>query len=286
MPARERTTPNGRTQDRGVVPILEARPGGAAQRFAASMEGKHPAAVFFAAVLAGYVVLAGLAVLLGVLVTDVLVHTGGIGRADESAVESLVRERTGFLTSLSSVGSAIGGAPVLPILVALIGVVCAIARKWRIAAFAALVLLVESATYRIASIVVPRDRPHVARLDDLPADDSYPSGHTAASLAVYCGLVLLLTSAFPKRRWRVAAWLVALLLPVFVAFSRMYRGMHHPLDVGAGALIGIGAVVVLLFACRAAGVAAPDRAPARAGAPSLSHPPSRREHALPRPQER
>ena len=40
----------------------------------------------------------------------------------------------------------------------------------------------------------------------------------------------------------------------------MYRGMHHPLDVGAGALIGIGAVLVLLFACRAAGVAAP-RAP-------------------------
>ena len=52
MPARERTTSNGRREDRGVVPILEARPGGAAQRFAASMEGRHPAAVFFAAVLA------------------------------------------------------------------------------------------------------------------------------------------------------------------------------------------------------------------------------------------
>jgi membrane-associated phospholipid phosphatase len=266
MRARERTTSNGRTRDHGVVPILEARPGRAAQRFAASMEGKHPAAVFFAAVLAGYVVLASLAVLLGVFVTDVLVHTGGIGRADESAVESLVRERTGLLTDVSSVGSTLGGAPVLPILVGVIGIVCAIKRKWRIASFAVLVLLVESATYRIASIVVPRDRPHVARLEDLPADESYPSGHTAASLAVYCGLVLLLTSAFPARRWRVAAWMVALLLPVFVAFSRMYRGMHHPLDVGAGALIGIGAVVVLLFACRAAGVAAPARAPARGGA--------------------
>jgi undecaprenyl-diphosphatase len=204
------------------------------------MEGKPPAAVFFAAVLAGYVVLATLAVLLGVLVTDVLVHTGGIGRADESVVESLVRRRTGFLTDLSSLGSTLGGAPVLPILVALIGIVCAIKRKWRIASFAVLVLLIESATYRIASLVVPRDRPHVARLENLPADESYPSGHTAASLAVYCGLVLLLTSAFPARRWRVAAWMIALLLPVFVAFSRMYRGMHHPLDVGAGALIGAG----------------------------------------------
>jgi undecaprenyl-diphosphatase len=228
------------------------------------MEGKHPAAVFFAATLAGFVVLAGLAILLGLLVTDVLVHTGGIGRADESAVESIVRDRTGFLTDVSWVGSMVGGAPVLPILVALIGIACAIRRRWRIAAFAVFVLVVESATYRVASLVIPRDRPHVQRLEDLPADASFPSGHTAASLAVYCGLVLLLTSAFPRRGWRIAAWVVAVLLPVFVASSRVYRGMHHPLDIGAGALIGIGAVLVLLFACRAAGVAALAHAPGHA----------------------
>jgi undecaprenyl-diphosphatase len=237
------------------------------------MEGRHPAAVFFAAALAGFVVLAGLAILLGLLVTDVLVHTGGIGRADESAVESIVRERTGLLTDVSSVGSMVGGAPVLPILVGLIGIVCAIRRQWRIAAFAVFVLVVESATYRVASMIVPRDRPHVQRLEDLPADASYPSGHTAASLAVYCGLVLLLTSAFPNRGWRIAAWAVALLLPVFVAFSRMYRGMHHPLDIGSGALIGVGAVLVLLFASRAAGAAQLAHAPGRDRARSSSRRP-------------
>jgi membrane-associated phospholipid phosphatase len=51
---------------------------------------------------------------------------------------------------------------------------------------------------------------------------------------------------------------IALLLPVFVAFSRIYRGMHHPLDLGAGALIG---------------VAAPARAPARGGAGYISRRP-------------
>jgi membrane-associated phospholipid phosphatase len=273
MPAHERTTSKGVTRVDEVVPVLQARPGGPAERFAGFMGGKHPAAVFFAALLAGFVVLAGLAILLGLLVTDVLVQTGGIGRADESAVESIVRDRTGFLTDLSSVGSTVGGAPVLPILVGLIGIVCAIMRKWRIAAFAVFVLVVESATYRVASLAVPRERPHVARLEDLPADASFPSGHTAASLAVYCGLVLLLTSAFPKGGWRAAAWVLALLLPVFVAASRMYRGMHHPLDLGAGALIGIGAVLVLLFACRAAGVAALAHAPGRARARSSSRRP-------------
>jgi membrane-associated phospholipid phosphatase len=274
MTGHERATSNGGTRVDGmVVPVLQARAGGPAERFAGLMGGKHPAAVFLAAVLAGFVVLAGLAILLGVLVTDVLLRTGGIGRADESAVESIVRDRTGFLTDLSSVGSMVGGAPVLPILVGLIGIVCAIKRRWRIAAFAVFVLVVESATYRVASIAVPRDRPHVVRLEDLPADASYPSGHTAASLAVYCGLVLLLTSAFPKGGWRAAAWVIALLLPVFVAFSRMYRGMHHPLDLGAGALIGIGAVLVLLFACRAAGVAALAHTPHRTHARSASRRP-------------
>ena len=270
MPAHERTTSDGGPRVDGVVPVLQARPGGPAERFAGLIGAKHPAAVFFAAVLAGFVVLAGLAILLGLLVTDVLVHTGGIGRADESAVESMVRDRTGFLTDLSSVGSTIGGAPLLPILVGLIGIICAFKRKWRIAAFAVFVLVVESATYRAASIAVPRDRPHVQRLEDLPGDASYPSGHTAASIAVYCGLVLLLTSAFPRGGWRVAAWIIAVLLPVFVAFSRMYRGMHHPLDVGAGVLIGVGAVLVLLFACRAAGVAALAHAPGRARSRSSS----------------
>jgi undecaprenyl-diphosphatase len=270
MTARERTMSNGQTRDHGMPPILEARPGSPAERFAGALGGKHPAAVFFAAAIAGFVVLAGLAILLGLLLTDVLLHTGGIGRADESAVESIVKERTGFLTDVSAVGSTVGGAPVLPIIVGLIGLVCAIKRKWRIAAFAVFVLCVESATYRVASIVVPRDRPHVQRLENLPGDASYPSGHTAASIAVYCGLVLLLTSAFPRGGWRVAAWIVALLLPVFVAASRMYRGMHHPLDVGAGVLIGVGAVLVLLFACRAAGAAALAHAPGRARSRSSS----------------
>ena len=78
----------------------------------------------------------------------------------------------------------------LPILVGLIGLGCAIARRWRIAAFAVFVLVVESATYRVTTLVIHRDRPDVHRLENLPVNASYPSGHTAASVAVYSGLVL------------------------------------------------------------------------------------------------
>jgi len=44
----------------------------------------------------------------------------------------------------------------------------------------------------------------------------------------------------------------------------MYRGMHHPLDVAGGLVVGIGALIVLLFACRAAGAAAEAHASAPA----------------------
>jgi undecaprenyl-diphosphatase len=220
--------------------------------------------VFFVALLAGFAVLALTSIAIGLLVTDVLLDTGGLGRTDESTIKSIVAERTPFLTDVSGVGSTLGGAPLVPILVGAIALVCALLREWTIAAFAALVLVVESATYRVTSLAVPRDRPHVHRLEDLPADASYPSGHTAAAIAVYVGLVLLLTSRFPTRALRVSAWAVAVVIPLFVALARMYRGMHHPLDVAGGLVVGVGALLVLLFACRAAAVAHQARRPGAA----------------------
>ena len=237
------------------LPVLEARRSGPAERFANRLHGRHPAAVFFAVVLAGFALLALLSIALGLLVTDLLLDMGGLRHADNSFVKSLVDERTPFLTDTSELFSAVGGAPLLPILVGAIAIVCASLRKWRVAAFAVFALMLESATYRVTSLAVPRDRPHVHRLEDLPADASYPSGHTAAAIAVYAGLVLLLTSRFPTRALRISAWVVAIVIPVLVAFARMYRGMHHPLDAAGGLVIGIGALLVLLFATRAAGVA-------------------------------
>ena len=268
MAAGDKASERNGVRDDGV-PALAARPGSLPDRFAGRVGRHHPVGVFFAALIGGFAVLAAISILLGLLVTDVLVPIHAVGSADNSFVESLAADRTPLLTDVSSVGTAIGGAPVLPILAGLIAIVCALMRRWLIAGFAVFVLMVESATYRVSSLAVPRERPSVHRLEDLPADASYPSGHTAASIAVYAGLALLLTSRLSDRRARIVAWTLAVLLPVVVAMSRMYRGMHHPLDVASGVIVGIGAITVLLFACRAASCAqrsaAAERTPARAG---------------------
>jgi membrane-associated phospholipid phosphatase len=251
-------------RDPWSAPALVASPGGVAERFARALGPRHPVAIFFAALIAGIVLISALSIVLGVLVVHVLVSGLGLGSPDNGFIRTLAHHRSGTLTSVSSVGSDVGGSPVLPILVGVIGLAFAIARRWRIAAFAVFALVAESATYRITTLVIHRHRPSVHRLESLAVNASYPSGHTAASVAVYSGLVLLLTTRFTNSTFRALAWTFAILMTTFVALSRMYRGMHHPLDVAGGALVGIGAILVVLFACRAAGAAAEARGRAKA----------------------
>jgi membrane-associated phospholipid phosphatase len=241
------------------VPVLEARPGGVAERFGARLGHRHPVIVFFAALLAGLVVLAAFSIGAGVLFANVLTHVWGIGPANRHVDAWLAAHRTPDRTKASLVGSIMAGGVTLPIVVAAVGLVCAIFRQWRIAAFAVFGLILESASYRTTTIFFHEHRPRVVRLEKLPVNASYPSGHTAASVAVYVGLALLLTSRFRNRAFRICVWTVAVAIPVFVAMSRMYRGMHYPLDVTGGALLGASSLCVIVFACRSAGAAAEAR---------------------------
>lgn len=245
---------------------LEARPGGYAERFAAALGDRHPALIFALALFGGLLLLFAASLLLGLLIVDGLASDGGLGLGgtDESVNETLADHRTGTLTTIAEVGSQLGTA-VLVTLVVLITIVCVVKRRWRIAAFALFALLVESATYYFTSFAVPRERPSVPRLEELEANTSYPSGHTAAAVAVYAGLVLLLTTRFTSSLAKGLAWAGAILLIAFIALSRLYEGMHHPLDVLGGVLVGIGALLVTLFACRAAGAATERRATMEGG---------------------
>ena len=145
-------------------------------------------------------------------------------------------------------------------LAGLVAIVAAARRCWLLVVFVVCLLPIETAAYRLTLNLVPRNRPAVARLEDLPLGGSYPSGHTAASIAVYAGLMLLLASAAPRRRTAAIAWAFAIAVPLLVAGSRLYRGMHHPLDVAGGALVGLGTLTIVLFACRAAEAARRERA--------------------------
>jgi len=239
--------------------IVEPRRGGPAERFAGRFPGR-PALVFACATVAGYVLMVATMVGLGLLLTKLLLPHWGIGVHDEDVNESLARHRSSSLDELSFIGSELADLYVIPALALLVAAVLAIARRWRLLLFMATALIVEAATYRTTVVFVHRTRPNVPRLEHLTVNASFPSGHVAASIAVYVGLALLVRSWSHNDAIRRLALVLAVLIPVCVALSRMYRGMHHPLDTLGGATMGLLALTVALFATRAAGAARRPRA--------------------------
>lgn len=73
---------------------------------------------------------------------------------------------------------------------------------------------------------------------------SFPSGHTQTAVTLYGGL-----AHSAKRRWaRIAGWAVC----VLIAFSRMYLGVHTPLDVGVSFALGVCVVFGIRLAAAGA----------------------------------
>ena len=70
--------------------------------------------------------------------------------------------------------------------------------------------------------------PAVELLVSPPLDASFPSGHTAASIA----------AGFAQRGSGSPLWKPALAVAVLIAFSRLYLYVHWPSDVLGGALLG------------------------------------------------
>ena len=74
----------------------------------------------------------------------------------------------------------------------------------------------------------------------IPHSHSFPSGHTATAVA---GAIVL--SAFAPRLTPLLVVLAAA-----VAYSRVYVGVHYPLDLVGGAAIGAATALLLLAAVR------------------------------------
>jgi hypothetical protein len=241
------------------MPPLEAKPWSAAEAIADELPKWHPVVIYFAGLALCYLVLASAATLVGLVFTTWIVPLDGLDAADARPVEWLAEHRTSVLDGLSYAGSEVSGGFVIPGLVGAVVIISAFQKRWLLAGFVLAAIVIESATYRTTVFFVDRERPKVERLEGLPVDASFPSGHVAASIAVFSGFALLLTSRMTSTRAKGLVWAAALAIPPIVAVSRMYRGMHHPLDTLAGVFIGIAALLLALLLVRVIGVVARRR---------------------------
>ncbi|MFL6114314.1 MAG: phosphatase PAP2 family protein [Catenulispora sp.] len=170
---------------------------------------------------------------LGWLVTGPLAHTWPIS-AEDGVNRGLAAHRNHTLDDVSGVFSTLANTPSA---IALSGVAFLVIRllthRWRPALFVAATLICEVGVFLLTTLVIDRGRPAVVHLDAAPPTSSFPSGHVAAAVALY-GAVALVARRYGAP-WVV--WLI-LLIPCAVGFARLYRGMHHPSDVVAGAVLG------------------------------------------------
>jgi membrane-associated phospholipid phosphatase len=111
--------------------------------------------------------------------------------------------------------------------------------RWRESVFLFAALAGEVLIFVCTTLIIDRHRPAVPHLDDAPPTSSFPSGHTAASLALYGALAIIAVREARAGWLRGVAVTLAVLVPVCVAFARMYRGMHYPTDTMGGALLSI-----------------------------------------------
>ncbi|MET3987922.1 diacylglycerol kinase family protein [Streptomyces sp. PvR034] len=118
------------------------------------------------------------------------------------------------------------------------------APRWAEAGFLAAAVAVQSAMFLLVTLVVQRPRPDVPHLDLAPPTSSFPSGHVGAAMALYGGLAVL-TRVGTRGAWRRPVAALLLLVPLAVAASRLYRGMHHPSDVLGGLFNGAVTLAVI-----------------------------------------
>lgn len=154
-------------------------------------------------------------------------------RADDDA-HSLVLSHH-WLLSLVRALTHFGDPVVVTTLAVVGGIALYFAGRRRAAVYVLLVRAVAVVVGFALKEAVRRARPVLAHPVAHASGFSFPSGHASGSAAAYASLALVLGGRWAPRPVRVV---LAILVPVVVATTRVFLGVHFPSDVVAGLVLG------------------------------------------------
>ena len=195
-------------------------------------------------VTAAIVVLTGVTVAAGFLVR--FGFDGRVDAADVQFVTDLVAHRNPAVDGLTGIGTALAGTVTVAVLwVGAMVVAAIVTRRPTIPVFLLAAVGGEKLTYLLAALLVGRPRPPVESIGEVFATNSFPSGHVGSAVTLYGSIVVAtlwyrraVLGRRPPRPVPILLGVAVAVVAAFVAFSRVWRGHHHPSDVLWGALLG------------------------------------------------
>jgi membrane-associated phospholipid phosphatase len=200
--------------------------------------------------LAWAVVVTVVGVLVGMAVAKLASHEA-IGRADASMVRWFAAHRTPGWNRATRLITDAAETITITVLAVLTFAGTALAwRRWREPMLVAAAVSGEVVIFVVITLLVNRPRPPVPHLDAAPPTSSFPSGHVAAAVALYGSWAVLAWQRARSALVRGLLTLLAVAVPVAVGLARMYRGMHFPSDVLAGAILGASWLALSVRAIR------------------------------------
>ncbi|MET8257675.1 phosphatase PAP2 family protein [Micromonospora sp. NPDC005553] len=189
--------------------------------------------------------LLGLMVLLGVLVTRVFSRTWPF-TVEDAVNRELAADRTGGWNNVSLVFSTLASTQMIVVVTVLVALALRLwLKRWREPLFLCAAVTAQALVFLLTTLAIDRRRPAVEHMDVSPPTSSFPSGHTSAAVALYVGIAVLLALRARSTGAKVAWWTLLLMVPLGVALTRMYRGMHHPSDVVASFVNGGTCVAIM-----------------------------------------
>lgn len=108
-------------------------------------------------------------------------------------------------------------------------------RDWRITLTQLVISLLPMVYIFAIKFIVHRPRPFIGVKVKLPPDPSFPSGHTAAAVAI-CAMSLMILYVSNKSLLKIGL-IISIVVVVIVALSRLVVAAHFPTDVITSAIM-------------------------------------------------
>ena len=171
--------------------------------------------------------------------------TGTTDGFDNFVYQHINSIRSNFLTNILIVITELGGVIGLFVILLITDIILCKKNRIREATAITLNLIISTIVYVLLKNIFQRERPVTGNILVDEVGFSFPSGHTTNNVAFYALAIYLVCINVKNKLIRNVCCVIFAIIPILIAFSRIYLRVHYPTDIMAGFCLGI--VLTILF---------------------------------------